>query len=380
MAVLEQELNFDKAVEYHYGKFPPEDLAHASLIEPLVKATSALARYDQVLKTMLNREILLAPLRNQEAVISSRMEGTVSTMDEILEYEADHGENDESGVGTRSEVIETILYRRAMTTAQREMEGGQPLSPFMIRKLHERLLYLGRGAAKAPGQYKSEQNYLVDRSKRNVLFRPISPEQLVPGIEKLSSYLDSDAETALLKTAISHAEFEALHPFNDGNGRIGRMLITLLLWSFGVISSPHFYISAYFEEEKDEYLDRLRLVSAENDWTGWCGFFLRALEEQANRNLCIAERISELYLEMRRQFHDLLSSKWSNAAVDFVFTNPVFRNNRFTNQELSGIPPQTARKFSKILYENGILRMAVQPSGRRPAMYSFEPLMRLVRV
>ena len=172
----------------------------------------------------------------------------------------------------------------------------------------------------------------------------------------------------------------ALHPFIDGNGRVGRMLITLLLWSTGVISSPHFYISAYLEEQKDEYIDRLRAVSENAEWTQWCVFFLGALEEQAKRNLSIAQSIRDLYTEMVGVFHELLSSRWSNAAVDFVFRNPVFRNNRLTDQAMSGIPSQTARKFSKTLYENRMLRMVVEPSGRRPAMYSFEPLMRLVRV
>ncbi|MCB1678214.1 MAG: Fic family protein [Halioglobus sp.] len=380
MATPVEELIFEKAVDYHYGQFPPAALNHAALIEPLVRAAAALARYDQVLQTMLNREMLLAPLRNQEAVISSRMEGAVSTMDEILEYEADHGDQDESGVGVRSEVIETILYGRAMTSAQKAIEQGQPMSPFLVKSLHERLLYLGRGASKDPGEYKSEQNYLVDRTRRNVLFVPISPEQLQPGLDLLFDYLAEGVDTLLIKTAIAHAEFEALHPFNDGNGRVGRMLITLLLWSTGVISSPHFYISAYLEEQKDEYIDRLRAVSENAEWTQWCVFFLGALEEQAKRNLSIAQSIRDLYTEMVGVFHELLSSRWSNAAVDFVFRNPVFRNNRLTDQAMSGIPSQTARKFSKTLYENRMLRMVVEPSGRRPAMYSFEPLMRLVRV
>lgn len=378
MAISVEDLNFNNAVNYHYEKFPPQILEYGHLLDPIARAADAVGRFDQVLKTMLNREILLAPLRNQEAVISSRMEGTVSTMDEILEYEADFGEQNIEEA--RSEVIETILYRRALTAAQKAMEDGQPLSQFLVKAIHQRLLSFGRGASKSPGEYKIDQNYLTDRTKRNVLFTPISPERLQDGMDNLFTYINETMETAFLKTAITHLEFEALHPFKDGNGRVGRMLITLMLWTDKIISSPHFYISGHLEENKDAYVDTMRNVSVTGNWTPWCIFFLEAVEQQAVRNLEIAEKIRDLYEEMRILFNELLSSKWSTNALDFVFTNPVFRNNQFANESVSGIPSQTARRFANILHDHGLLRMVVAPSGRRPAMYSFEPLMELVRV
>jgi Fic family protein len=374
-----QELNFDSAVDYHYGKFPPSALNYdAALISQLVKATDAVARYDQMLKNMHNSEILLAPLRSQEAVISSRMEGTVSTMDEILKYEADYDAATPESPHTRLEVIETFLYQRALKAAQQAMLAGQPLSPFLIRAAHQTLLSFGRGASKSPGQYKTEQNYLADRMKRNILFVPIDPGHLQEGMDRLFSYINESADTPLVKAAISHIEFEALHPFKDGNGRIGRMIVTLLLWSTKVISAPHFYLSGYLEEHKDRYIDTMRNVSEKNDWTAWCLFFLEAIEKQAIRNLEIAESIGNLYEAMKKKFSDVLSSKWSVAALDFVFTNPVFRNNRFTSG--SGIPAPTAARFSRVLLENNLLKIIEEPSGRRPALYAFEPLMQLVRV
>lgn len=372
------ELNFENAVNYHYDKFPPAKLDYEKLMEPIVRATDAIARFDQMLKNMHNGEILLAPLRNQEAVISSRMEGTVSTMDEILRYEADHEAGEEDTQNVRQEIIETLLYRRALTTAVDTMKEGQPMSPWLIKALHARLLSFGRGASKSPGQYKNEQNYLADKTKRNILFVPISPERLQDGLDSLFEYIENSTHQTLLKIAISHVEFEALHPFKDGNGRIGRMMITLLLWSHGVISAPHFYISGYLEEQKDLYIDSMRNVSLHNDWTSWCHFFLYALEKQAIRNLQIAENIRGLYDEMKQIFSDILASKWSVAALDFVFTTPVFRNSKFTNS--SGIPSSTAARFSRILVEEGLLQIADQPSGRRAALYRFEPLMQLVRV
>lgn len=198
------------------------------------------------------------------------------------------------------------------------------------------------------------------------------------GLEELFHFIENSNEQTLLKTAISHVEFEALHPFKDGNGRIGRMLITLMLWNSKVISSPHFYISRYFEEHKDAYVDSMRNVSQENDWTSWCELFLEAVEKQAISNLQIAENIKGLYDEMKIIFGEKLASRYHDKALDFVFTNPMFRNNKFTNN--SGIPTSTAYSCIKTLVDSNLLRTVQEPAGRRPALYAFEPLLELVRV
>ncbi len=372
------EFNLEKAVNYHYGKFPPTNLDYGKFVEPLIKATDAVARYDQMLKNMHNSEILLAPLRNQEAVISSRMEGTISTMDEILKYEADHDTETDNTTNVRSEVIETILYQRALKAAQKAMEDGYPLSQSLIKGIHQRLLSFGRGAAKSPGELKKEQNYLADKLKKEILFVPITPEKLQDGLDNLFEYIEKGTHPALVKTGIIHIEFEALHPFKDGNGRIGRMLIALMLWSSGTMSAPHFFISGYLEDNKDLYVDTMRRVSQHGEWENWCSFFLEAVERQAIRNLTIAENIKNLYEEMKTVFSDALSSKWSVNALDFVFTNPVFRNNKFTTN--SGIPTASAARFTRILLEKKLIRTIEEASGRRPALYSFEPLLHLVRV
>jgi Fic family protein len=371
------DVNLDNAVNYHYGKFPPNNIDYAKFIEPLINATGALARYDQMLKNMHNSEILLAPLRNQEAVISSRMEGTISTMDEILQYEADH-ENEEVSSDVRSDIMETILYRRTLTITQQLIEQGRPLSSSLIKQMHQGLLFFGRGSSKSPGQFKVEQNYIGDNLKRKILFIPISPEKLQDGLDKLFQYIEQSSHPILIKTAITHLEFEALHPFKDGNGRIGRMLITLMLWKSGIISAPHFYISGYLEDNKDLYIDIMRSVSQNGDWEKWCAFFLEAVEKQATNNLAIAEEISNLYEEMKRIFSEVLSSKWSVNALDFVFTHPVFRNNKFTTK--SGIPSSSAARFTRELLNHNLISVMEEASGRRPALYSFEPLMKLVRV
>lgn len=375
-----QNLKLDNAVGYHYDKFPP-DIDYKKILPSLIAASSALARYDQMLKNLHNSEILLAPLRNQEAVISSRMEGTISTMDEIMKFSADEDENKDNisnSSNYRDDVIETYLYQKALTNAQKAFIDGYKLTPSVVKTMHQQLLSFGRGARKNPGKFKIEQNYIGDERRKNISFIPISPEKLDEGLEKLFEYIANSSDTPLLKTALMHIEFEALHPFEDGNGRIGRMLITLLLWSEEIISQPHFYISGYLEENKEQYIELMRKVSEENDWSEWCIFFFDAVEKQANKNLEIADNIKDLYEEMKAVFAEKLSSRWCLNALDYIFTNPIFRNNKFTSR--SGIPPATAQRFTRILQNEGILRQLEESSGRSAALYSFEPLMRLVRV
>lgn len=180
-----------------------------------------------MLKGMHNSEILLGPLRNQEALVSWRMEGTVSTLEEVLRYDADQEDNEDIASGNyRNETV--FLYSRASSAAQRAVEQGAPLSSFLIKSAHKVLLGFGRGAQLSPGEFKNEQNYLADRTRRKVLFMPMRREQLNDGMERLFAFVQSDEWQILIKTALAHLEFEALHPFKDGNSRIGRTLITLM--------------------------------------------------------------------------------------------------------------------------------------------------------
>jgi len=366
------------AVQYHYGKFPPKLVELGRLIKPLSRASAALARYDQMLKSMHSSDILLAPLRSQEAVISSRMEGTVSTLDEVLRLEAEQEEEgDAAQHKARGEAVEVYLYGRAMKMAQASVKEGAPISSWLLRSSHRMLLGFGRGADMSPGEFKTEQNYLADRIRRKILFVPISPELLNDGLEKFFNFVGDDDWEILIRTAVAHLEFEALHPFKDGSGRIGRMIIPLMLWQAGAISEPYFYISEYFEQNKDEYSDRMRAVSVSDAWEDWVLFFLSALEAQAMQNLQKAEQIRSLYEEMKERFREVLSSRWTITALDFIFTRPVFRNNVFTSK--SGIPSPTAHKFTRTLSEASLLRTIAPAAGRRPALYAFEPLLALVR-
>ena len=376
---MEDKLNFNNAVYYHEGEFPPQALNYDTLMASLLKATSALARYDQELSSLHNPRFFLAPLQSQEAVLSSRMEGTISTIDEILEYDATQENLEDSSDNVRQDVLETILYRRALTYAQEEMADGRPMGNSLLKSMHQMLLSIGRGARKSPGEYKCEQNFIGEKRTREVSYVPISPEKLLEGMDRLFEYISGEKHPALLATGFGHVEFEALHPFEDGNGRIGRMMITLTLWSSGVISSPNFYISRFMEANREEYIERMRAVSEDGDWTGWALFFLRAIHEQAEYNLETIQRIRDLYENMKQIFCDETGSKHAIAMLDAVFTLPVFRNQQIST--ISGISPATVNRFTKILCESdlNLLKVVREGAGSRSAIYSFEPLVEIVR-
>lgn len=374
------ELYLDQAVHYHDGAFPPAEIDYPRIVTSLMAAGNALARYDQELGLLHNRELFLAPLRSQEAVLSSRMEGTISTVDEIMEYDTAEAEDSPDVEHVRSDVIETILYRRALNYAQAELQDGRPLSSQLLRSMHQMLLSLGCGASKTPGQYKTEQNYIGNERTGIISYVPISPEKLPEGLDRLFDYIGQSKHPELIRTAFAHVEFEALHPFQDGNGRIGRMLITLMLWASGTISSPHFYISRYMEEHKEAYVQRMKAVSSENDWTGWLQFFLEAVSEQAKYNLKVTQQIRSLYEEMKTVFAEVTGSKHSITLLDAIFTVPVFRNQQIT--KLTKIPPATVNRFTKALLNDSrnLLKIAREPAGRRAAIYSFEPILEIIRV
>ena len=372
-----RDFDSSQVVPYHYGAFPPKELNYSGIAAPLADAAASIARYEQMLKGIHNARLFLTPLERREALSSSRMEGTISTLDELLAYEANIDE-DQSIQFARQDTLEVHAYRTAMNQAERMLGQGASLSSELLRAVHKTLLGFTRGSEKSPGNFKTEQNYLVDMANRRILFTPIAPNDLEQGLAGLFSFIDHGTDHPLIKTAIAHAEFEALHPFNDGNGRIGRILITLMMWKLGLISGPYFYISGYLETRKTDYIDYMRAVSVTKDWTPWCIFFLEAVLAQAEINLNKSEEIRELYEAMKEMFRKLLSSQWSINALDFVFANPVFRNNVFTNR--SGIPKQTAHRFTRILVEAELLTTVRSPSGRRPGLYAFEPLLQMVRL
>jgi len=370
------EYDCSSAVNYHYGQFPPPKIDLTAVFDPLTRALEQLTRYDERLQNLVNAELLLAPLRQRDAVVSSRMEGTISTLEEVLRLEASENANRTEGTA-RNDTIEVALYARSLRQAERQMADGYPLSEALLRNAHGTLLSHGRGAEKQPGSYKSRQNYIGDRRQRRVEFIPISAENLPQGMVQLFDFIRNDQRHPLLKAAIAHAEFEALHPFEDGNGRMGRMMIPLMLWSWNTLNAPYFFVSDYFERNKDEYIERLRRVSSHGEWTDWSLFFLDALASQAAANIDVVSRIQAHYEFTKERFRQTLRSHHYSAAVDYMFANPVFWNNHFVQN--ADAPDSTLRNFTLRLVEADLLDPVIPPSGRAPGLYAFSSLLAILK-
>lgn len=244
-------------VHYRLSEFPPAAIEWDRLIHLLGPASAAIARYDGTLSAIPNADVLLSPLTTQEAVLSSRIEGTQATMGEVLEFEA--GEPpDNLTEERRHDIHEVINYRKAMRRAE-EMLKELPLSTRVILEAHRVLLEGVRGQGKAPGELRKIPNWIGPPgcSIEQARFVPIAANELPESISRWEKYLHADEKDTLVQLAIAHAEFEALHPFLDGNGRLGRMLLPLFLWQRKLIHRPMFYASAYFEAHRDEYYERL---------------------------------------------------------------------------------------------------------------------------
>jgi len=344
---------------------------------PLIgKANAALARYDGILLGIINPQVLLSPLTVQEAVISSRIEGTQASLEDVLQYEAEFegpykkgGEEDDR----INDIHEIINYRKAMSAAVEKL-GTHPVTVNMIRELHQILLAGVRGRSKDPGELRRIQNYIAPPGTpiERATFVPPSPPQIMDALSNWEVYLHGEEKDPLVQLAIVKAQFELIHPFLDGNGRIGRMLVPLILYNKKLLSSPMFYISAYLERNRDVYYQRLRGISQTGDWNSWISFFLQAMIEQANENAWKAKAIIELYNEMKQDVPRIVPSKYSIQVIDTMFTSPIFNSRYFAKK--SHIPKESTAWILRDLKDSGILKVLREGRGRRPTSFIFPRL------
>lgn len=361
------------AVHYHEGHFPPQHIDWERLIPLVGPSSAAVARFDGLLRAMPNPDVLLSPLTTNEAVLSSRIEGTQATMGEVLEYEAGRKAAHEA---RREDIQEVLNYRTAMCEAQRQLEAV-PLSGRVIKEAHRVLLEGVRGSYKSPGRYRTDQNWIGSPGStiETARFVPIGPDRLEEGMARWEQFLHSEQPDRLVQLAIAHAEFEALHPFLDGNGRVGRMIVPLFMWQTSLIHRPIFYISGYFEARRNEYCDRLLAVSSDDDWTGWCTFFLEAVRVQAEDNLARATAIMRLYEEMKVRLPELTRSPQVIGILDLIFRLPIFSKSDFARE--AGVSEPSARRLLKVLRDARIVSEIEAGTGSRASIFAFDALLEL---
>lgn len=359
-------------VEYHRGAFPPAKLDWNALIPLLGPTSASIARYGGVLAAIPDPSVLLAPLTSQEAVLSSSIEGTHATMGELLSLEA--GAEELLPEARRGDIAEVFNYRRAMNEAQRLLKD-LPLSQRVVTAAHRVLMEGVRGGDKAPGEYRRIPVWIgPDRHDASTArYIPISAGDLPAGMGEWEKYLHADAPDKLVQLAVIHAEFESLHPFLDGNGRVGRMLVPLFLWQQGLIREPLFYVSAYFEANRGAYYDGLLSVSRDRDWTAWSRFFLQALKTQADSNHAVVMSIVDLYARLKRDVVEWSHSQYAIQALDWMFGRPIFRSPDFVAN--AGIPPPTAKRLLAVFRAQGLFSVLVEGRGRRNSVFALKELL-----
>lgn len=354
---------------------PVKDLDYNRLTRLLGRANRELTRYDGLLQGIPNPAILLSPLTTQEAVLSSKIEGTQATLDEVLELEAGLSFDPE----TTKDIREIVNYRDALRYATGALEH-RPMTLGLVKELHHMLLSSVRGEKKSPGDFRKDQNWIgrVGCSIDDATFVPPSPLQLQDYLEAWEKYLFYDDDDFLVQTAIVHAQFELLHPFKDGNGRIGRLIIPLFLYSKKVLTSPMFYLSGYLEENRDAYYTQLRLISQENDWEGWIVFFLQAIIDQATVNADKVRKIFQLYNTMKDRFREITHSQYAIDALDVIFSRPTFNSSDFVRSLEKVTTKQTATQILRQLQHAEIIKVLQEASGRRAARLTFPDLLNMV--
>lgn len=357
---------------YVPSSLPLKNLDYQRLIALVGEANAELARYDGLLQGIVNPSVMLSPLTIEEAVLSSKIEGTQATVDEVLEQEAGILK-----VGEKAEDIREIInYREALRLGHRYL-NSRSITLSLVCELHRILLDSVRGQNKLPGEFRRDQNWIgtFGCTIEQASFVPPSPLQLQDHLEAWQSYIESHDIDLLLQTAVIHAQFELLHPFKDGNGRIGRILIPLFLFQKKKLSQPMFYLSSYLEANREEYYVRLQNISRENDWNSWIAFFLLAITEQAKSNNAKVKAILKLYDEMKQQIHEITHSQYTVHLLDAIFDRPIFKTTDFV--ERTKIHKPTAMGLLRQLKAAQILKETQPGSGRRAAVLCFPKLLNI---
>ncbi len=354
---------------------PIQEIQWEPLIPLIGEANRALARYDGALYGVPNPEVMLSPLTTQEAVLSSKIEGTVATLSDVLKFDAGERVTEES---RQLDIFEIVNYRKALKEAEQSLRD-KPFHLNTLLTLHATLLDSVRGANMNRGRFRTTQNWIgrPGCTMAQAEFVPPTPETIPHAIGEWEKFYHSDTPDALAQLAVIHAQFEIIHPFNDGNGRLGRMLIPLFLYEKKVLQRPMFYLSAFLEENREEYVARLRPLGKEpGAWNQWIAFFLQALSAQAIANIAKARAIMDLYERLKAQILGLTHSQFAVPMLDAIFEQPIFQSTSL--EKRAGMPskPMIMNMLGK-LKQAGILKVQREGRGRTAQVLVLHSLVNL---
>lgn len=331
----------------------PPDIDYGSIFNIYGEAMAGVGKLNAKIAQLNNPQLIIRPLQRREALLSSAMEGTYTTSDELALLEA--GENATARADTR----EVLNYVNALMHSV-ELMRELPICPRLIREAHKELLSglpAGRGGHKHPGEYKKEQNWIGGRTAAEARFLPPPPAEAMASMDQLEAFInrtETVAIPALIEAALVHYQFETIHPFADGNGRVGRILIPLILLSRRLIDSPVFYPSASMESRKNEYIDRMFAVSARSEWTEWLRFFLEVCRDTCISSVEVIDRLIDLQRQYREEAMVKFRSNNIIILIDHLFSRPVITTPMVQN--LLGVTHRAARMTIANLEQIGVLQ------------------------
>jgi len=356
-------------------KLPEIVIDWETLVPAIGQASRAIALYEGILSHLPNPYLLISPIITQEAVLSSRIEGTRVTFTEVLQFEAGEAFEQES---QQQDAIEVINYRKAIWQGVNELQR-RPFNLNLLKDMHKTLLDSARGYNKLPGSFRREQNFIGPPGSTLETADFVPPDWML-----LSEYLDdwekfyhTDIKDPLVQLALIHAQFKFLHPFLDGNGRLGRILVPFFLYEKKLLTVPGFYLSEYFEKDRNGYYGHLRaLGNDDHSWNQWCAYFLNAVTKQAEQNTHKVRSMLVLYDRLKIQVIKITHSQFALPMLDLMFSTPIFQSNMFEGKE--GMPGRamTLRILAK-LKDEGVLATLREGRGRRTYIYALTDLISL---
>jgi len=354
-------------------KLPPK-IDYVPLIKEIGGAREALGELRGLLVNVPNFDLLASPLLTKEAVLSSQIEGTQATLEDVLKYEAE-GKFSQDDRKER-DIREILNYRRAIHLAIKELKK-KPIGENFIKKLHFVLLDSVRGSNKDRGNLRRTQVYIAPPSTpiEKAIYIPPPTTELAGLLSNWEKYINSYQERDILvQIGIAHYQFEAIHPFMDGNGRIGRLLIPIFLYQRKILPYPVLYISGYFERHRRQYYDLLNRVSQKGDWESWLKFFLKAVRIQSQATAAIIYQTKFLYEKLKRDI-SAVNSIYAVNLLDIIFAKPIITFASIKNK----IKPKSHQTIYNLLEK--FVKMKILkplPGRKRNKIYIFPQLLKIL--
>lgn len=356
------------------SKLPPK-IDYSLLIKEIGQAHDALGQLNGLLVNIPNPDLLTTPLLTKEAVLSSRIEGTQATLKEVFEYEAEAKSSQEDA--KERDVYEILNYRRAMDASIEEL-AKRTIGENLLKKTHHILLDSVRGAHKDRGNFRKSQVYIgpPNSTIEEATYIPPPPTEILPLLSNWEAYINLENEKdVLVQIGVAHYQFEAIHPFMDGNGRIGRLIIPLFLYQRKLLSHPLLYISEYFESKRNDYYSLLNGVSKEGAWENWLRFFLQAMAVQSLKTQGSVLKMLLLYRKLKEEITQV-NAMYAVSLLDIIFASPIVS---FVSikKRIRARSYQTIYNLLKKFVSLGILKEV--PGRKRNRVFIFQQLLDILK-